>query len=80
MGRFSLASVRDSKRAERAAKAEPATVVPDAFTSEPVASSSARKTPMAVLTRIAGRSKPGQHSPDAAASRPEQIKSGAGRR
>lgn|SRR5215469_12606158 len=79
MGRFSLASVRDRKRAERAAKAEPATVVPDAFASEPVASASARNTPMAVLTRIAGRSKSGQHASDPATSRPEQIKSGAGR-
>jgi len=81
IGRFSVHSVRDRKMAERMAMTEPKAVVPDTFTTEPAGTSSpAKKTPMAVLTRIAGRTRQVQPTDGLdAAPRPEQVNSGAGR-
>jgi hypothetical protein len=89
VGRLSIISVRDSKLAGSAAaddlttplSARSATgrIVPD----QPAPS--ARKTPMTVLTRIAGRSKSAEQSAGdsasgGATSRSERISSGSGRR
>lgn len=93
VGRFSVISLRDSRMAERAATPGPSSE--DLPTSpsrsgtglfEPEqAASSARKTPMAVLTRIAGRSQSDEQSASdradtTATSRSERIRSGVGRK
>lgn len=94
-GRFSVVSVRDSRRAERAAIVVPDTSADglptapsrrDTGVVEPEqTASSTRKAPMTVLTRIAGRGKPAEQSADdtadtGATSRWEKIRAGAGRR
>jgi hypothetical protein len=95
VGRLLVVSVRDSRSAERAAMVVPDTSTDDLHTSPSrrgtgvdapeQTASSARKTPMAVLTRIASRGKPAEQSADdtadtGATSRAEKIRSGAGRR
>ena len=85
LGRVSVVSVRDSRIAERAA-----TVIPgdaDKVTTPLSAEggTAAKKTPMAVLTRIASRGKPaeqsaGDNSDTAVGSRSEKVGSGVGRR
>jgi hypothetical protein len=93
-GRFSVVSLRDSRRAERTAMIVPDTSA-DSLPTSPSRTEtgviapaetgpSARKTPMAVLTRIASRSKPAEQSTDdtadtGATSRSEKIRSGTGR-
>jgi hypothetical protein len=98
IGRLSLVSARDTKMAGRAAADSPEAILTDprptdvttplstsgAQATAPKASNpTARKTPMAALTRIASRNKPAGQSGDSAdaeTARSEQLSSSSGRR
>ena len=82
LGRLSVISARDTRLADRAAKDSPEAILSDPRATDataPLSSSSgtsARKTPMAALTRIASRNKPtGQSADKAASARSDQLSS-----
>jgi hypothetical protein len=97
IGRLSVISARDTKLAERWAKDSPEAMLTDPRTTEvttPLSATSgttgtdsgsagttARKTPMAALTRIASRNKPAaQSGDDATSARSDQLSSSSSRR
>ncbi len=97
IGRLSVISARDTKMAERAAKDGVEAILTDPRTTEvttPLSATSgkevtvtadtattARKTPMAALTRIASRNKStGLSADDAASAQSDQLSSSSGRR
>jgi hypothetical protein len=90
IGRMSVISGRDIKMAERVAKDSPGAILTDPRTTAvttPLSATSgteattARKTPMAVLTRIASRDKPaGQATESTASARSDQLTSSSSRR
>jgi hypothetical protein len=87
IGRMSVISARDTKMAERWAQDSPEAILTDPRTSEvttPISAAgtgtTAKRTPMAALTRIASRNKASGQSPDDASARSDQLSSSSGRR
>lgn len=91
IGRLSVISARDTRMAGRAAEGSPEAIVTDpraTAVTVPLSASSAahaggtaKKTPRAVLTRIASRSKPsGQSGDDKASAGSDQLSSSSSRR
>lgn len=96
VGRLSVISARDTKMAGRATADTPEAILADPrpieattplpssrrteATTPGASTATARKTPMAALTRIASRNKPAEQSPDDSAARADQLSSSSGRR